>query len=309
MGPIRRLTPCEGVLYALYLADGEVFGITRLNKLLARLQRDGFPITNQFFNAKMGPYDPEIDSYTAQLSDDGLITKTTSASEYYENDRQDFFLTPSGHQYIESEIVPLINVDPFYGHFMEFYLNHVKDNYKKWAIPHLVNVTHEELFISPDNSKFLAESFKTRESLIQRFNDIERSYRDFCYIDLVLLGSLEFPIRCLERILAGDINDRATGKNNILVKSKCLLDNIDGFLPRFNLRCEPCIRDLECKDGTNCLSKSLYDIKYYLHCIESNAGYYNILEPFNDDWDLVDYMTAQEESLFASHFPIKTTMA
>lgn len=299
MRGVQGLTPRTGVLCALYLADGEVLGITRLNKLLARLQRDGFPITNQFMNAQMGPYDPMIDTYATQLSSDGLITRGVSSCEYYENDRQDFFLTPQGKLHVETEVIPLLERDPFYGSFMESYMN-IKDNYKNWPSHYLVDTTHEELCISPDNSRFLTEAFNTRETLIREFNDIERTYKEFCYVGLVLLGSLEFGIRCLGKILESYIADRATGKNNILVNSRALLENVIVFRTHFNSKLDACAHNIECEDGLDCLTKELNNIKYSTHCIEMNSRNYKILDPFSEEWELTDYMTEQEVSLFTS---------
>lgn len=308
MKGVLGLSPKIGVLCALYLADGEVLGITRLNKLLARLQRDGFPITNQFMNAKMGPYDPMIDTYATQLSDEGLVTKGISPREYYENDRQDFSLTSSGKLYVETEVIPFLERDPFYEYFMDSYMN-IKDNYRKWPIPYLVDTTHDELCISPDNSKFLTEAFNTREALIKEFNNIERTYKEFCYPSLVLLGSLEFAIRCLGRILESYLDDLATGKNNILVNSRSLLENVITFRNRHISKIYNCATNLECEDGLDCLTKELSDIKYSSHCIEMNSRNYKILEPFSEEWELTDYMTEQEVSLFASHLPtLKTTV-
>src|SRR5271157_2772753 len=131
MNGIQRLTPKLGVLYALYLADGKVLGITRLNKLIARLQRDGFPIRNKFVNAEMGPYDRMIDGYATQLDSEGLIYKAVSPSIYYENDRQDFFLTSEGKVFVENEIMPSLMSNPFYEFFMDSYMK-IKGNYITW---------------------------------------------------------------------------------------------------------------------------------------------------------------------------------
>jgi len=183
----------------------------------------------------------------------------------------------------------------------------IKDNYRKWPIPYLVDTTHDELFISPDNSKFLTEAFNTREAMIREFDNIEQNYKEFCYAGLVLLGSLEFAIRCLGRILESYLGDHATGKNNILVNSRSLLENVISFRNLHFSKIYNCAANFECEDGVDCLSKELSDIKYSSHCIEMNSRNYKILEPFSEEWELTDYMTEQEVSLFASQLPITNT--
>jgi hypothetical protein len=307
MEVIEELTREEGLLLALYLLDGEVLGKVRLNKLLARLQHDGFPIINHFTNLQMGPQDREIDLDSIRLDEGGFISRYKTPRPNYENPRIDYRLTDTGALWVEQEILPKVKRNPFYRDFTNSF-GSVKYEYKSMKIDDLYKKVHVDLCISDDINRFLVETIDTKEALTNQFNKIKSDGMNYCYADLVLLGSTEFAIRCLDIIQKRDIDDQATGKNNILAQSKQLSSNIELFQSNFRASNKDCSDFKKCLRGINCVIDKLNPIKYALHCIEWNAETYQILKPFGDDFDLADYMTDEEESLFTSHPQTMSTM-
>lgn len=306
MGDVEGLTAEEGILYALYLADGKVLGKTRLNKLIARLQRDGFPITNYFINAQMGPYDPEIDIKTSDLHDNGYIHK--SFTSHPENDREDFQLTQYGTNYVVEVIVPKVKEYPFYDYAFDSFSS-VRYEYLHSPILPLVGKVHNELYISEDISIFLTELNSIIEDLVSKFDQLESNYINYCYTTLSLLGTLEFTIRCLRKIQESYLYDKMTGKNNILVLSKQLSEKIKAYINKFGTIDRDCFDAKCCLHGINCQSRELDGVDYKFRSIEWNAKTYQILQPFSEEWELTNYMTEQEVSLFDSRLPTTKPMA
>jgi len=308
MEGIEELTKEEGILYSLYLADGEILGKVRINKLIARLQRDGFPIINRFINQQMGPHDRGIDSDASNLSMGGYITQTQTPLSGYDNPREDYRLTESGILRVEQQILPKILRNPHHKHLKhEFEL--VKYEYKSLAKSELVAKVHKELCISEDQSRFLIEIETARSDLIKQHDEISINHANYCYSTLTLLGSLDFTIRCLDRIREERFNDPETGKNHILAQAKKLLENISIFWNRYKELQGYCLKAKECLLGGNCPQDGLESVKYALYCIEWNSERYGILNPFGDNFDLADYMTVEEESLFKSCLRPMNTMA
>ena len=297
-------TNAESILYSLYISDGTILGKTRLNKFLARLQRDGFPVKNKFVNAAMGPYDSDIDLYTSKLDEEGFISKSLYPLPRADYDREDFQLTEDGYLYVEQRIVPTLKKHPFYDILINS-IGNISDEYRMMQIDNLVERTHDELYIN-NTPMFLEVLNDTVKMLNVEFKRLEDNHTDFCYVTLTLLGSLEFAIRSLNRIQIGKWNEPTMGKNNVLYNSKKLLETVRSLLSAHVLPFDDCSTSERCLFNRDCLSSELNTVKYNLHCIEWNSNVYGILKPFDNDYEFTEYMTDEEELQFALQTHLQT---
>ncbi|MFZ2471814.1 MAG: hypothetical protein WAW52_07725 [Methanothrix sp.] len=307
MEGVEGISAQNGILYSIYLSDGEVLGKVRLNKLMARLQREGFPITNRFINERMGPYDAMIDGYASELCGDHLISQSLSPRPQHYNDREDFRLTAEGIAFVEQNILPAIKDHPYYNHLIYSFSN-IKHEYKHLSIKNLVDNVHDELCLSDNKSVFLLELDNTKKKMMAEFDKLEAGFIDYCYASMVLLGSLEFAIRAITKIQEGKWDNNETGKNNILYNSQKLLESVSSSQTIINSIQPACMVQRACLNGMDCVAEELNKIKYGLYRIEWNSEIYQILRPFDRDYDLNDYQTEVEESALASRLQEMRTM-
>jgi len=305
---MQELPKGWGVLYSSYLGEGKVLGKVRLNKFLARLQRDGFPIENVFINAELGPYDEKIDIEALELERKGLLQIEEHPKPDAKHDRCDFYLTDIGQAYVEQKILPKLERHPF-NRFLKECSELVVKEYTNREIEDIIETTHNELYLS-NFSKFLEELNKTRNALSDEFKQLEKEFQGFCYISLILLGATEFAIRALDEIQREKWEQPTTGKNNVLYNSKELLKAVQSFREVNRLPLKDCSHSKKCLIGRRCLSKQIAYSKYKLHCIEWSSKVYDILEPFDEEQDLIDYMTEEEIRLFTStsQIPVPTAL-
>jgi hypothetical protein len=267
----------DGILLALYLAGGGILGITKLNKIIDKMQIEGLPITNKFFNDTNGPHDQLIRDSARNLRDFGLISHQRTQRPRVPHPREDFFLTDDGRHEVEQHILPILKESPIVKMLISFVLPYIKE-YNSMQIQELIEKVHDELYISPNNSDFLNKFSEIKVEMNREFAQIASNYSDFCYAELVVLGSLDFAIRCLNKI-EEDLDEVTSGKNHILAKSIELLNyskNLKRKLCEFNNRC---LQTNGCVFGINCLSKEVDIIGCVLQSLEWNSKIYEIVEP------------------------------
>lgn len=301
MEEMRRLTIEDGILYALYLADGEVLGITRLNKIIDKMQIEGLPITNEFTNDQNGPYDPLIRECANVLDTKGLISQQKTPRMQVAHSRDDFSLTECGRHEVEERILPFIKNHQFLEILMASLGPTIRD-YKSMQIDTLIKKVHDDLYISPGNIEFLTKFSEVRTALIAEFNQIAANHSEFCYAELVVLGSLDFALRCLNKI-EGNLDNEASGKNHILAKSNELLSYTKLFKRNLDELNKTCLHSGKCAFGIHCLPIELDNIGHGLQCLEWNSKVYGIVEPCED----IVFMPDVEESSFQSNHLIMNT--
>lgn len=89
--------------------DKEVQGVVRLNKQLAFLQLEGYPVNIRFECRRMGPASLEVrDRARTAEKHDYLVVEETSVPHRPEP-RVDFKLTPRGQEYVDHVVLPALH--------------------------------------------------------------------------------------------------------------------------------------------------------------------------------------------------------
>lgn len=101
----------ETLLVAALSPGRKVRGIVHLNKVLARLQRRGFPVPIKFRILPMGPASVAVESRANTSTDLGLLERSGTSIAPDDKDRKDWELTDPGFEYVRKEIVPAIGED------------------------------------------------------------------------------------------------------------------------------------------------------------------------------------------------------
>jgi uncharacterized protein YwgA len=189
------------VVFALGSCSGQVRGKVKLNKALALLQRDGFPIPNKFINHKMGPYDAKLDSITEEMENDHFISIVERETSF-ENARCEYTLKKEGRDYYVQEwedlVIPLFNT-PYSKALLENFRKTTKD-VLELKTKDLVESVHKDLGLDkPNHNDDLAMSMLTEVK--KEFEFAEKNYDECCPACLEILGSLDFASRALNSII------------------------------------------------------------------------------------------------------------
>lgn len=96
----------ETILVAAMSGGQATQGIVHLNKTLARLQRQGFPVPIEFENLPMGPASIEVKQRAQAAAEMGYLEPDAHEIPGDYEDREDWELTPQGLRYLEDEIWP-----------------------------------------------------------------------------------------------------------------------------------------------------------------------------------------------------------
>jgi len=274
-----RVWPEEyGVVFALGMCSGEIKGKVKLNKALALLQRDGFPIRNKFKNAPMGPHDAKIDTTAQEMEKDHLISIKEEPTTYDKN-RISYRLKREGQTYLEDDFreqFAFANNQPFSLALLENFKK-TQNNVLTLKTTKLVEQVHEELGL--DNEGNLRHDIgQVRGALGQESFIAEKGVDPSCPICLEVLGSLDFAMRSLDAMLESEKRWFTTGwqdsgKSFILFSALRLIDYSKEFRRhQHNL-------DVRLnKDDSISLMRSRVLLR--LHCIEYNGVLYDLIHPF-----------------------------
>lgn len=101
----------ETLLVAALSPGRKVRGIVHLNKVLARLQRRGFPVPITFRILPMGPASVAVESRANTSTERGFLEQSETPTRPDYKDRKDWELTDAGFEYVRKEIVPAIGDD------------------------------------------------------------------------------------------------------------------------------------------------------------------------------------------------------
>ncbi len=258
------------ILFATFAHGGRIYGKVRLNKYLAILQREGFPVPNRFENHQMGPHDWHIDDEASRLvsSDLLLIEKQPSGKPL---ERVEYHITARGVQFVRQSIFPRIDVLPFGASIRtvivattHLFRNHTDE---------IVKSLHKDLYLD-DHQAFVKHLYATADETKVLMESVESSSSEDCELCMDLLGTLEFSLRALSEIRQSHLDDGLTGKHNVLFNAERLEEIVrDGIKHRHT----PFVDDSSPAED-RILSERL---KHRLHCLEYNADLYGILTPID----------------------------
>jgi len=274
-----------GILFALAVHPKAVYGKVRLNKALALLQMDGFPIKNKFVNAPLGPYDEKIDLQTEELENENLISIKTEETKY-ENPLYIYKMTKEGRAHFRSRINPYLKQLeelPFHRPLMENF-QVTRDHITKLKTTDMVEKVHRELCLD-DFNVFLSRIGEVKSGLAEEFEIAENESDDSCPVCLEILGALDFAQRALDAAEETHIDDPHSGKNIILYNAEKLLTKTRV------LRSHPHI--LDPRLGEDDLSMAREEILHRLYCLEYNGEVYDIIHQVKIIEDELGYLVCE----------------
>lgn len=274
--------PAEyGVVFALGSCSGRVEGKVKLNKTLALLQRDGFPISNLFKNLQMGPCDLMLDETTSQMEKDHLLRIDQEATSY-EWPRIIYTLREEGRNYLseyDDLLCPLR--DKPYSKALFDNLPKIKHDIQYMNSTYLINYVHKELKL--DKPEMMEKELpELLNSVRKEYDLIESSFDIGCSLCLEMLGSLDFASRSLQAILHPKEGYRRitffdySGISFILYNSSELTDLTS------TLRGHRHLLDIRENESEH-VSMLRSSVLWRLHCLELNAGIYDIIQPLDID--------------------------
>ncbi len=270
------------ILYATFAHGGHLYGKVRLNKYLAVLQREGFPVPNKFENKQMGPYDRHIDDEAASLQSAQLleINKRPSGKPL---DLFEYALTVDGAQFVRHAIFPRIDALPFRESYRAIITSTTylfRSNTEK-----VVDRLHKDLYLD-DKRGFADHLNKTMAEIRRLIGSAEARRSDECELCLDLLGTLDFALRCLEEVRKSHLDDGLTGKHNILFNAERLADDAREAVNHEHML----ILDDSSPSNSRLLSEKL---KHRLHCLEYNADLYGVVTPIDPStYEFLEFVVA-----------------
>lgn len=259
----------EVALLAATYPNKRVQGITRANKVLSRLQREGVPITFRFRNIQMGPASLDLMQAAKTAQQKGIleINEIDQQAEGLEN-RTDFVLTKEGLDYVTGVVLPELNKQPRGDVIKRAFSRALRES--KFAKTNaLIDESHATLMLD-DPVKLLGAHESAFQQLSAQLDALREGPRPRDSMTILVGATVEFATDALAAIepMLRDPSNKWTGKNHILAKSVELVDLAEEW---GRLRALP-------KMG-----KTLEEeFELALNALEVNAEIYGILELPNE---------------------------
>ena len=262
-----------GILFALKSFDGEIAGKVKFNKVLALLQRDGFPIRNKFHNAIMGPMDKKLDTKADELSREGFL-KIRYASTNKSEKMTIYWLSPKGLTFLEENYAQHIR-DLLSGPYADIQLKNFRrtqNDVTKMVTHDFVEKVHDELNYY-ESGKFRAMIQETLKKAMGEFQIAELRYDESCAHCCEVMGSLDFSIMSLTELLEKHWASYYSGKYFVRYNAERIV----------NFASEMCnhIHSNEIRLFNDIPSKHRKQILYRLMCLENNCSNYGICPTFD----------------------------
>lgn len=244
-------------------------GLTKANKVLARLQREGFPIGLQFRNIQMGPASQELLPRAQRAERRGhLRIETVPLRAEGLDDRIDFVLTDAGLGYVKDTVLPAMK-EHSKSDLLHAAFRRAFEACQHLPTSALVHEAHDSLHLD-DRPVLLGTYLATRRELEDRFARVEAAGRPRDRFALTVGATLDFAVEAIVAIEPGisDPHDNSTGKNHVLALCEELVDLL-GQMDRL----EP-LR----------LAKGIEpDLERVLNALEVNCGIYGLVPVITDE--------------------------
>ena len=281
MAPQHVDRPTEwGVLFALTLPENRTIkGRVRLNKTLALLQRDGFPIRNRFFNDKMGPFDPLIHEDAIELEHERLVSHEEIPIRNKEP-LDIYRLDDKGLRFFQQKYSCLIDNLP-YKRLFNAGLDLVRRSFV-FSTSELVDRVHEELLTQKPPEVLREKMDSVMNSLGTVASSVEENRLDSCPVCLEVLGCSDFAVKSLKLAIEKGLATRDTGKNMVYYNAQHILHWASKLVRHDHVT--------DVRLGADELSRFRESICYRLYCLEENAELYGIARPIRDESSLKDYL-------------------
>ncbi|MCJ7464606.1 MAG: hypothetical protein MUO81_07695 [Thermoplasmata archaeon] len=270
-----------GVLFALSLrGDGTISGRVTLNKTLALLQRDGFPIENKFITKDRGPYDRLIHLDAEDLEKQKLLEineKTTKR----ERPTTIYHLRDEGLGEVHRRYSARIESMP-YQRIFRAHLEEIKRRFSEYTTPEIVDKVHHELLMDIDEDDAHREMDDLVTDLMVAQDEAETDRNRTCFICLNLLGSLDFAVTSLSQAVKRTHNTNSSSKNLIYFNAKESLYWAQKLMRHEHVRYS--------RPGEGPLAGFREQLGYRLFCTEGLSGRYEIVKPIRDELSLKQYI-------------------
>jgi hypothetical protein len=274
-----EVPPDWEIIFAIGSFGGRVAGKVKLNKILAMLQCNGFPIRNQFVNHTMGPYDEKIDALASNLQSRNLISIKKHPTKH-QNDIVVYDLLKKGKNQYSETILPFVSNLPYQNALFNAY-KITKDDLATKKTMEVVDNIHETMLL--DDIRLFRKKVESNLDELKAFNDIcESNYEASCPICLELAGTLDIVIEALREIQGGKWISPLSGKNFILWNSDKIISLLKTLLTHDHIR-DP-------RFGKDRISLFRERLCHRFQCIEYNGARYDILNPSFVSEDVQDFI-------------------
>jgi len=272
-----------GVLFALSLSrDNAIHGKVRLNKTLALLQCEGFPIKNRFINQKLGPFDGTIHSDAEILEENHHIT-IEDLPTGHEEPCKVYKIKEEGLRHFREQFLPRIENLPHQRAFSSR-ISEIKMNFSSYRTPEIVERVHRDLLIDFTLEEFSKALDQNHESLKGLMTIAERRWDHGCPICLEILGATDFAMKSIEQVIDTELDNQKSGKNMIYYNTNNMINWAD------KLKDHAHITDVRLKDDQSSLWREW--MGHRLFCLESIGETYGIIKPLRDERSLLEYIQA-----------------
>lgn len=255
----------ETLLVAALSKGREVHGVVRLNKVLARLQRRGFPVPIEFRIAPMGPASLDVEERTDHAIEEGLLeSKETPMGPSY-NNRKDWKLSEEGFEYVKEEVVPHLGQRPNGARLLDLLQDELREMKHKTGRA-LKEESHEALVL--DDPDLFQERY---EALVENLREWERYFSEErtprSDTELGAAAAVELALAALEENQAGALEGfyPSTGLRHVFWNAERLVDILEEFRAEAQL------------DSTH-LDSEADEIETILHALETNCRIYDVLD-------------------------------
>ena len=270
-----------GVLFALALSEKQtIWGRVNLNKTLALLQRDGFPIKNRFINWRIAPYDWHIHKDAENLERENMVVIDEKPTKY-DKPMDVYRLKEEGFREVQKKYSARIECLP-YKTLIKAKVEEIRRQFSTYTTPEIVDRVHHDLLMDVSQE----EAERTIRLLANRLSEClettEKGRDMTCFVCLNLLGSLEFAAKSLELSARKANGTDESSKNLIYFNAKEILHWAGKLIGHQHTRyCES-------HEGP---SPGLREaLSYRLYCTEEICNLYQVVKPIRDEHTLMEYL-------------------
>lgn len=206
--------------------DKEIQGVVRLNKQLAFLQLEGYPVPIQFECRQMGPASLQVRERAKVAEKHHYLKIEETPIEHRPQPRVDFKLTPEGQDYVDQVVVPALGRHSRGKLYTDIFLRVALSNQYQ-PNKELIDEIHKILYLD-DRDQFL-EAYAKAATDLEAWDAKSRDWKLREDLDLVAGACIDLSNAALRAVEARvkDEKDISVGKHNILWNCEQLLKLLD----------------------------------------------------------------------------------
>lgn len=248
--------------------DKEIQGVVRLNKQLAFLQLEGYPVPIQFECRQMGPASLQVRERARLAEKADYLRVEETRVEHRPLPRVDFKLTPNGQKYLDNVVVPTLSRHArgkmYTGIFLRVALANQYEHDKD-----LINEIHQILYLD-DRDQFL-EAYAKAATALEAWEQKSENWGLREDLDMVAGACVDLSNAALAAVEARvkDEKDISVGKHNILWNCERLLKLLD-------------VRETQGGKDRNLDQSLTQQFDRVLNALEVNCDVYNVISLKSD---------------------------